>query len=311
MGKRNLPSWVRLHAEWPENEKFWELSAESFRLWAHSVVWAKRYKTDGDAPPGRIARQWGAPRECLDELVEAGLWHVEGHGCVDCPQPARGMVHVHHWLDWQESSKDSEVLSERARKAAATRWTRGNSEGHATSSAVSNARLKTEEEEQLSTSHATSIQEEPPPPQSRSSRTAELDAEFDSWWESYPRKDAKGGARKAYRAARKKASAEVLLAAVRGQREALVARKAQGFCPYAATWLNQERWADEVAAPEEDEEFERLVQQWLLLHPLREPEELVALWESDQVRARVWSEELRAGRLAEARAAVLAERRRA
>lgn len=135
-----------------------------------------------------------------------------------------------------------------------------------------------------------------------------MDLEFDRWWELYPRKDAKGQARKAYRAAAKKVGPQVLLEAVRAQREALVARKAEGFCPLPSTWLNGERWGDEVAVPEEDEEFQRQVQQWLLLHPLAEPDELVELWSRDQGAARAWSERLKAERLGAARAAVLAER---
>lgn len=315
MAKRNLPSWVRLHADWPENERFWELSAESFRLWAHSVVWAKKNGSDGDAPPGRIARQWGAPRGCLDELVSSGLWHLPGHTCADCPQPPQGMVHVHHWLEWQESKADSDRLRERGRKAAETRWTRANSEEHATSNAPSmqeamqDRRLKTEEQEELSSEPQARSVPAPAPRQRRSSSPeAIVDLEFDRWWELYPRKDAKGQARKAYRAAAKKVGPQVLLEAVRAQREALVARKAEGFCPLPSTWLNGERWGDEVAVPEEDEEFQRQVQQWLLLHPLAEPDELVELWSRDQGAARAWSERLKAERLGAARAAVLAER---
>ena len=73
---------------------------------------------------------------------------------------------------------------------------------------------------------------------------SQIDVEFDEWYASYPRKRGKGQALKAYRAARKKADAPTLLAAIRRQTPVLIARGAE-FVPYPATWLNGERWDDE------------------------------------------------------------------
>lgn len=73
-----------------------------------------------------------------------------------------------------------------------------------------------------------------------------LDAEMATWWGVYPRHKAKPAAEKAYRAARKKASAEILLAAARALRKAVDdGRVDPKFIPYPATWLNGERWLDE------------------------------------------------------------------
>jgi hypothetical protein len=77
-----------------------------------------------------------------------------------------------------------------------------------------------------------------------SSASANAEREFDEWYAEYPRKRAKGQAAKAYRAARKKASAETLLQRLGEQRAAIVARGLD-YCPYPATWLNGERWDDE------------------------------------------------------------------
>ena len=70
-------------------------------------------------------------------------------------------------------------------------------------------------------------------------------AEFDEWWDMVPRKKAKGGALKAYRSARKKVSAETIFDGTR-----LWVAESQGkdleYVPHPATWLNQERWADEA-----------------------------------------------------------------
>lgn len=74
--------------------------------------------------------------------------------------------------------------------------------------------------------------------------------EFDQWYSAYPRKRGKGQAIKAYRTARKQASADELLAALIEQTPALTAKGLE-YVPYPATWLNGLRWEDEVstAAP--------------------------------------------------------------
>ena len=74
--------------------------------------------------------------------------------------------------------------------------------------------------------------------------SADAEREFDEWYDAYPRKRGKGQAVKAYRAARKKASAQVLLDALVAQIPTLTA-KGPNYVPYPATWLNGERWTDE------------------------------------------------------------------
>jgi len=81
-------------------------------------------------------------------------------------------------------------------------------------------------------------------------RAAQDDA-FDPWWDQYPRKVGKGQARRAYAAAAKKVSHKVLLAAVIAYPFDLSRPE---YIPHASTWLNGERWADEVAPVETDEE---------------------------------------------------------
>lgn len=73
-----------------------------------------------------------------------------------------------------------------------------------------------------------------------------VDAEFDGFWKAYPRKVGKPSARRAYAAARKRASLEEIAAGLRAQLPGLRAREV-GFIPHPTTWLNQDRWAD---APE-------------------------------------------------------------
>ncbi len=74
--------------------------------------------------------------------------------------------------------------------------------------------------------------------------------EFDEWYQAFPRHVGRGQAERAYRTARKKAGADVLLAAAvdyAGQRAGEDAK----FTKHPATWLNGECWLDAVDAPPE------------------------------------------------------------
>ena len=78
-----------------------------------------------------------------------------------------------------------------------------------------------------------------------SSNDDEVNYYFDQLWEMYPRKVGKGQARKAYVVASKKIDFFDLLPKL----EAYVATldgKDKQYMPHLATWLNGERWADEV-----------------------------------------------------------------
>ena len=79
---------------------------------------------------------------------------------------------------------------------------------------------------------------------------------FDLFWAAYPLKKSKKDARKAF--AKVKAPLDTLLAALERQKKTPDWTKDGGrYIPYASTWLNGERWEDEVqggtapAAPDE------------------------------------------------------------
>ena len=75
------------------------------------------------------------------------------------------------------------------------------------------------------------------------------DDKFDVFWKAYPRKIGKGDARKAF--AKTKVPIETLLSAIEQQtRSEQWTRENGRFIPNPATWLNQGRWEDELAAPE-------------------------------------------------------------
>jgi hypothetical protein len=72
--------------------------------------------------------------------------------------------------------------------------------------------------------------------------------EFDTFWKAYPRRVAKGDARKAWSQTDNiRPALPELLEAIDQQMKSDQWRKNDGqFVPYPATWLRQERWADEL-----------------------------------------------------------------
>ncbi len=68
--------------------------------------------------------------------------------------------------------------------------------------------------------------------------------DFDKFWQAYPRKIAKGDARKAWTQTQKiRPELDFILRAIEAQKETWENPK---FIPYPATWLRAERWDDEV-----------------------------------------------------------------
>lgn len=87
------------------------------------------------------------------------------------------------------------------------------------------------------------------------------DDDFKRFWASYPRRIGKGAARIALARALKKAGLGRILSAVAAQANA--GRFADpAFVPYPATWLNQERWDDELAAEAPAGDARRLAARW-------------------------------------------------
>lgn len=71
---------------------------------------------------------------------------------------------------------------------------------------------------------------------------------FDEFWSTYPRKAAKGAARKAWpKAVAAAGSAEVIIAGAARYRDD--PNRVPDFTAHASTWLNQERWGDEPLPP--------------------------------------------------------------
>jgi len=86
----------------------------------------------------------------------------------------------------------------------------------------------------------------------------EFNKSFNIFWMIYPKKVGKGYAQKCYKKALKKVSLERIIFAIEKQRKS-VEWKDKQFIPNPSTWLNQERWDDELTYKETSkEQFARL-----------------------------------------------------
>ena len=88
---------------------------------------------------------------------------------------------------------------------------------------------------------------------------------FDEFWELYPRKVSKGHARLAFKKACEKEEASVILVALHKFIKVMEHKEKQ-FIPHPTTWLNGERWDDDIddVAPKEGTNTDRLknILQW-------------------------------------------------
>ena len=82
---------------------------------------------------------------------------------------------------------------------------------------------------------------------------------FDKFWKIYPRKIGKGKAKDAFNKAVLKTTLLTIMDAVSEYAQSVHGKDAK-FIPHAATWLNQERWDDDIEAPQGvDIEFRGMV----------------------------------------------------
>ena len=78
-------------------------------------------------------------------------------------------------------------------------------------------------------------------------------ATFDEFWAECPRKVGKGAAAKAWAKATKKATPQQIIDGMKAAKaEWERTRTETRFIPHPATWLNAERWADEIEQPQQE-----------------------------------------------------------
>jgi hypothetical protein len=238
--------YVPLDVNFPDDEKIEAVGFDGAGLYVMALCIAKRTQTDGRLTRVKLLRL-GATDVQLDALVASDLVRADGPDHVI----------ITAWLDHNDSA--DEIAEKRAADALRKRRTRGkrpNGHGETSERTPPGVQaLEVEVEVEVENTSAAGVGERlelvPPPAPS-----AKAEDTFPVWWDRYPRKLDKAEAAKAYRKAlaRPRVTHELLLSRLGAQ---VRVWRAEGTpadkTPYAATWLNKERWADEhLTAPERD-----------------------------------------------------------
>lgn len=221
-------AYFKMDVGYLTNPKIAGLLAESptaVILHIESIAYAAQHLTDGIVPKALVMRMVGAEESDAQLLIDAGVW---------IPTMAAGRIEVHDYLEHQRSATDAKALSDAGRKAAATRWQSdsdadGNADGNA--DRMRNPMPREREREK-----------------DKNTPSAGADEAFAAFWAAYPRKIGKAQAIKAWKAATKSAAPDVIMAGLAAHLPAWAATDPK-FIPHATTWLNGERWTDEIGAP--------------------------------------------------------------
>jgi hypothetical protein len=212
-------------------------------LWAH----ARRYFPDGtlrfeNALELAEVIDWkGDPTKLTKALRDTGWLDVDEDG----------VTKIH---DWQEHAGKlvREQIADRERKRAARLALSAGSppDVRRNSAAV---RRNSDPSVAVPVAVAVTVPSLPPTPPGSPTTGPTDDKEdpdppFDGFWQSYPRKEGKGAARKAW--SKIKAPAALLPKILAAVEKAKTCRQWQEdggrFIPHPATWLNQERWDDSI-----------------------------------------------------------------
>jgi len=204
-------------------------------LWTVAGSWCADQLTDGNVPNYMIT-EWGGPPAAPEALTDAGLWERTHDGYV-----------FYNWHEYQPSKQDVDAeraaSRERMRDLRAKRRNRKPLEqaeaGDAFGRTVPNSSENVRNPDPTRPDPTRPLIEEA----KASSSESAIRNDFTDWYIEYPRKASRGLAEKAYIKARKKATADELLAGVR--RYAADPNREQEFTKLPATWLNAGSWDDE------------------------------------------------------------------
>lgn len=199
-------------------------------LWVRAGSWCAAHLTDGSLPRAMVKPLGGRTRDA-NRLVEVGLW--------DQPFGPDGDFVFRDWDHYQKSKAQvtaaREATRERVRKhrrAAGNAVTQGVTDG------VTNA-----------ITNGAPYPSLPKRVKEHAKKPADT-AEFEAFWQAYPKKADKGHARTAFaKALAAVGDVQVLIAGAEAYRNSPA--RSERFTKNAATWLNGECWADEQPAPVE------------------------------------------------------------
>lgn len=226
-------AWFKVDDKLWGHQKWISATPGARALWVTAGSWAADHLTDGFIPRHMLGI-FGARLADSRKLVEIGLW-VE----VD------GGWQFHDWLKFQPSRAKVEAEREAARQRQHE----------------ARERKKTEESSQrdsfvtdgVTSGDVTPVSQDPDPTrpdptvlpsEEHQSRRRTYPADFEEFWSIYPLKKGKDSALGAWRAAKKRASIEDIMAGAK-RYAGEVRGKDPKYIKHPQGWLSAGRWADE------------------------------------------------------------------
>lgn len=224
--------WARLAVNFYRHPRIRRLSKDAQHLYLASILHCVEFKTDGRFPADEtpLLASFSRVRSSLaDELFAVGLWEQDDDDVV-----------IRDFLEWQTSAEERNAKSEAGRKGAQVRWDKERANGNGNRNAGANGRGANAEGE---------VEKEKRPPSPPG---------FDDFWNTYPRREGKRAALKVFpKAVNRAGSVDVVLEGARRYAENVGQRKVeQEFIAHPTTWLNQDRWEDELPEPRPEEPAE-------------------------------------------------------
>ena len=214
---------------------------EAMGLWVRAGSWSSQQLTDGFIPDHMIAAMGGGE----DRLIEVGLWTREDGGC-----------RFHEWEQAQftraeiESKREAERdRKRRQRRTPGGQFTdSGRSPGGVPAGHPAGHPAGQDAESQRESHRPDPTRPDPTRPTSPNGEVKPRERggyspEFETFWATYPRKEAKRQAWKAWGKAIERATPERITAGAR--RYASDPNRSDQFTKHGSTWLNADGWEDE------------------------------------------------------------------
>ena len=236
-------AWMKLDDKFHSSRKVNSIPKrhrfQAVGLWAIAGSWVAGEQTDGFVPDYMI-EQWGPTAITVESLVNSGLWERVRDGFAFCS-----------WLEYNPSKAQTKA----EREASAQRMKASRERKRTNNAGQSNegANVAPQHGETLQRNTSDVLQRpdptrpDPTPvpngTESKARQRADYSPEFETFWATYPRKEAKRQAWKAWGKAIERATPEQITAGA--SRYANDPNRSEQFTKHGSTWLNADGWDDE------------------------------------------------------------------
>lgn len=239
--------WFKADDKFSVHPKVICVSLAARGLWITAGTWSRMMQTEGQIPRAYPKTLPGG-EDAAKELVEAGLWDEYDD-----------IYEFHDWNDFQPSNEEDEAARqqkiEAGRKGGLAR-ARNRRKASETLAPAKHSASGRQADAKQTPSKTLAPTPTPTPISSKEEMNVRqaYPPDFEKIWKTYPRKEDKKDAHRAWKAALKKAPknqiAEALSTHIRKWETEGTPVK---YVPLFATWMNKERWNNKVTATKQDQ----------------------------------------------------------